>query len=202
VAAEETYELTVDDYKSPGTNGAYTLCGGTVLTEAILFNSLEGNPESGGSWSPAVGAVGTYTYTHAANGSCVAVSAQVVVDACPEAQDDDFSLCHGERIDADENLFADNGNGVDSDPDGDSFTITKVNGASGNVGSQITLDSGALLTVLADGTMSYDMNGNFVRGGTDTFTYILSDGVNESNEATVTITIYGKTSAIIGVQKN
>ena len=36
-----------------------------------------------------------------------------------------------------------------------------VNGDAGNVGTQITLPSGALLTVNVDGTFSYDPNGAF-----------------------------------------
>ncbi|HAH48510.1 MAG TPA: hypothetical protein DCM07_27440, partial [Planctomycetaceae bacterium] len=76
----------------------------------------------------------------------------------------------------------DNGNGIDSDPDpGDSFTVAAVNAVSGNVGNQITLASGALLTVNADGTFIYDPNGAFESLGatdttTDTFSYTIDDG--------------------------
>ena len=78
-------------------------------------------------------------------------------------------------------LFADNGNGVDSDANGDAITVATVNGQSASVGQQITLASGALLTVNADGTFDYDPNGQFdsLAGGastTDTFTYEVTDG--------------------------
>jgi VCBS repeat-containing protein len=87
-------------------------------------------------------------------------------------------------------LFADNGFGVDNDPDSPSFSITQVNGSAANLGHQITLGSGALLTVNANGTFSYDPNHAFdaLPGGSfanDSFTYTLNGG----STATVTITI-------------
>ncbi|MEA3065099.1 MAG: hypothetical protein QOJ27_1545 [Sphingomonadales bacterium] len=96
-------------------------------------------------------------------------------------------------------LFAAHGSGADSDPEGDPFVITAVNGVGANVGAQITLASGAKLTVLADGTYSYDPNGKFntltdntsgaVNTSTvgDTFQYTVTGG----NTATVTVTVNG-----------
>ena len=49
----------------------------------------------------------------------------------------------------------------DDDADGDTLTVTKVDGGAANVGTQIALASGALLTVNADGTFAYDPNGAF-----------------------------------------
>lgn len=43
-------------------------------------------------------------------------------------------------------LFADNGSGVDSDPDGDALTITQINGIGITLGQQITLNNGLLVT--------------------------------------------------------
>jgi VCBS repeat-containing protein len=85
----------------------------------------------------------------------------------------------------------------DSDPDGPALAVEAVNGAPGDVGVQITLASGALLTLNADGTYTYDPNGAFAdapapgSGGvpvTDSFTYTLVGG----GTATVTITIIGE----------
>jgi len=86
----------------------------------------------------------------------------------------------------------------DSDADGPALTVSAVNGVAADVGTQVTLASGALLTLNADGTYSYDPNGVFNHlagpgsGGTnltatDSFTYTLLNG----NTATVTITITG-----------
>jgi len=87
----------------------------------------------------------------------------------------------------------------DSDVDGPALTVSAVNGSAVAVGMQITLPSGALLTLNADGTYSYDPNGAFAyipgpssgspnQTATDTFSYTLANG----NSATVTITITGQ----------
>ena len=97
----------------------------------------------------------------------------------------------------DGDLFADNGSGPDSDPDG-TIVVTAVNGSGASVGTQITLASGALLTVNADGTFSYDPNGAFdatpVAGSgasntpaSDTFQYTITGG----DTATVSISLVG-----------
>ena len=79
-------------------------------------------------------------------------------------------------------VLADNGSGADNDPDaGTVLGVIEVNGVAANIGQQITLPSGALLTLNADGTFDYDPNGAFdaLPDGdsvTDTFTYTLTDG--------------------------
>jgi len=93
-------------------------------------------------------------------------------------------------------LFRNNGFGPDSDPDGGTFVVTDV--SVGTVGAPITLPSGALLIVNADGTLSYDPNHQFdylpTPGSgasnltvTDTFTYTTTGG----ETATVTVTVSG-----------
>ena len=94
-------------------------------------------------------------------------------------------------------LLADNGSGVDSDANGDSLSITQINGVDIIDGQQVTLASGALLTIRTDGTFDYDPNGAFDsldtdETGTDSFTYTLSDGTAaDTDTASVTITISG-----------
>ncbi|HEY0113227.1 MAG TPA: tandem-95 repeat protein, partial [Allosphingosinicella sp.] len=100
------------------------------------------------------------------------------------------------------NLFDDNGLGIDEDTDGPALEIAEVNGQSGNVGSTITLASGAKLTVNSDGTFSYDPNGKFNHlissakatatgavndGQTESFTYKLTGG----NTVTVVVNVTG-----------
>jgi uncharacterized repeat protein (TIGR01451 family) len=97
------------------------------------------------------------------------------------------------------NVLSDNGNGIDEDPDGDPLTVTEVDGVAANVGSQITLTSGALLTVDVSGTFAYDPNDQFETlavgdTATDAFDYTISDGI-ASDSATVTITINGANDA-------
>ncbi|HEY5720975.1 MAG TPA: tandem-95 repeat protein [Allosphingosinicella sp.] len=95
--------------------------------------------------------------------------------------------------------------GNDSDPDGPALEIEEVNGAALQDGVEITLASGAKLTVNADGTYSYNPNGKFNTltststgqtgakntSATDSFTYKLVNG----DTATVTITVNGVASA-------
>ena len=83
----------------------------------------------------------------------------------------------------------------DIDPAGGGLTVGTVNGSAANVGATIQLASGALLTVNADGSYTYDPNGAFDslasgQSATDSFTYTAADALGTpSNAATVTITI-------------
>jgi VCBS repeat-containing protein len=93
------------------------------------------------------------------------------------------------------NVLSHNGNGIDQDADGDVLAVTEINGAAGNVGAQVTLASGALVTLSASGSFVYDPNGQFesLEAGdtaSDAFEYTISDGV-ASDSATVTVTING-----------
>ena len=109
------------------------------------------------------------------------------------AQNDAFAVLETGVIGG--SVLADNGSGADG---GEQVLVTQVNGQSANVGTQITLASGAKLTLNANGTFSYDPDGAFaflpaVGSGAsnitknDTFTYTVPGG----DTATVTITITG-----------
>ena len=69
--------------------------------------------------------------------------------------------------------------------------------------TQIALPSGALVTLNASGTFSYDPNGQFesLQAGdsaTDSFTYTLEDEGGAQDTATVTFTILGENDAPVG----
>ena len=86
-------------------------------------------------------------------------------------------------------------NDTDIDP-GYTKIVTEVNGISADVGVQITLPSGALLKLNADGSFDYDPNGQFESlqvsdSTTDSFTYTILDSLGGSSSAMVTITIDG-----------
>jgi len=89
----------------------------------------------------------------------------------------------------------------DTDADtGDTLSVTAVNGVAASVGTEITLPSGAKLTLNADGTYTYDPNGAFeslAQGtfGSDSFTYTVRDSKGALATATVTITITGQNDA-------
>jgi VCBS repeat-containing protein len=96
-------------------------------------------------------------------------------------------------------------NGVlanDTDPDVlDTMTVTAINGNASQVGRTITLASGALLKVNADGSYSYNPNGKFAslaanQTAIDTFSYTMRDSAGVLSTATVTISIEGSTKAV------
>ena len=122
-----------------------------------------------------------------------------------KARDDAFIVDEDQTSSG--HLFNDNGSGFDqTSRAGGTFAITEVDGVAASVGTQVTLTSGALLTVNADGTFDYDPNGAFdylisVQKGldtgavnisaTETFNYTITGGTT----ATVTITVNGVNSA-------
>jgi len=99
----------------------------------------------------------------------------------PIATDDDFiadcNLVNGDL------LYTDNGNGVDSDPDGDPIAIDIT---------PIKTPSHGTLTINPDGTFEYTAMQGYT--GDDSFRYIIYDiKKNSSNPATVTIHIVSDT---------
>ncbi|WP_341860924.1 Ig-like domain-containing protein [Gymnodinialimonas sp. 57CJ19] len=95
----------------------------------------------------------------------------------PLAQDDDFSTPVNVAITGD--VTADNGNGVDNDPDGGALTVTGPD----------TGPSDGTLVLNADGTFLYTPDTYFL--GTDTFTYTVTDPAGLTATATVTIDVTG-----------
>ena len=90
-------------------------------------------------------------------------------------------------------------NDTDADPN-DSKVVSAVNGSAAAVGQSVTLASGALLTLRADGSYTYNPNGRFnhLRAGqttTDSFAYTVRDGLGATSTATVTVTINGANDA-------
>jgi VCBS repeat-containing protein len=91
------------------------------------------------------------------------------------------------------------GNVLTNDSDADataSLTVVDINGNETDIGNEITLTSGALLTLNSDGSYSYNPNGQFASLGvnqtaTDSFTYTISDEKGETSSATATITVTG-----------
>jgi hypothetical protein len=190
VTSELAGSITIQ-ITGPGTGAQYQ-----ALIQSILYATTNQDPTFGGTDL-------TRTITVIVNDGLVdsAVATTTVnitaVDDLPVAQPDAFTITESGSITAG-NLFANNGSGADSDPDGPPLSISAVNGSGGNVGVQIALASGALLTVNANGTFDYNPNGAFLRtptGGSgasntpahDSFTYTLAGG----NTATVTITLTG-----------
>jgi hypothetical protein len=70
------------------------------------------------------------------------------------------------------------------------LVVTAVEGDEGAIGQEITLPSGALLTLNGDGSFTYVPLPDFE--GEDQFSYTVSDG-NSAATATVIITVLGVT---------
>ncbi|NET36768.1 MAG: hypothetical protein F6K19_32860, partial [Cyanothece sp. SIO1E1] len=147
-------------------------------------------------------ATDSFTYTIGdSSGGTDSATVNITVDGvtdngAPDAIDDEFLVDEDTLLSS--SVFADNSNGADTDPDGDSFTVTAVNGIAADVGNLVTLTSGALLTLNADGTFSYDPNGQFenLNDGdiaTDSFTYTIGDSSGGTDSATVNIIVDGVT---------
>src|SRR5262249_28948638 len=155
-----------------------------AFLDAVQFQSTSDDPTNHGlnpsrviSWGASDGEAISNVWTTTI--LIAAVDDPTVVENDAVATTEDTAIVTG-------NVFADNGFGPDSDPDG-AFSVTAV--SAGAVGTQLTLPSGALLTVAADGTFSYDPNHKFdylpTPGSgasdptvTDTFTYTITGGAN------------------------
>ncbi len=162
-----------------------TLSSGALLTlnsDGSYTYNPNGNFLGGGSDSF------TYTLTEA-EGLTSNATVNITITA-PQAVNDSGS------VNIDGILAVNVGSGLLSNdvksPVDNTLTVAKVNGSSSNVGVQIALTSGALLTVHSNGSYSYNPNLQFECGGSDSFTYQAADGHNGlSNVATVSITITG-----------
>jgi VCBS repeat-containing protein len=163
-------------------------------------------------------ATGSLAYAPVANQSGAATITVTVRDAGPDdilgnADDDTFSRTFIVNVTAVNDApvaVADSsatdqdtpvtGNVLANDTDPDSgavLTVSAVNGSAGSVGTPLTLSSGALLTVNADGSYSYDPNGAFRwlaqgQSATDSFSYQVSDEFGATSTATVTLTLTGQ----------
>ncbi|MGJ8735643.1 T9SS type B sorting domain-containing protein, partial [Zobellia laminariae] len=109
--------VTEEPTANAGIDGTLTICEGTTVTEAQLFNELGGTPDSGGTWSPTMAGAGTYTYTVMATSPCTANDTSEVVvteQVNPNAgSDGSLTICEGTTV-TESQLFAELGNTPDS----------------------------------------------------------------------------------------
>lgn len=122
----------------------------------------------------------------------------------PVLSHDEFVFFENDNVS--ENLFHDNGSGVDLDPNGDELLLTELNGQSvaGPTTINLTTIGGREISLLAEtnGAISFSLGAAFdslAFGETDTisFTYLASDtnGFSAADNATVTIVINGENDA-------
>jgi VCBS repeat-containing protein len=129
----------------------------------------------------------TYTITdgngHVSTATATVTITGVTQNQAPVAADDIFGVNEDwGATDVTETLLAN-----DSDPDGDAFQVTSVQGVS---------DKGAIVTLGPDGKVSYDAGQIFVdledgEKATDSFTYTVTDSKGLTATATATVIISG-----------
>ncbi|MFO1070435.1 MAG: Ig-like domain-containing protein [Geminicoccaceae bacterium] len=146
----------------------------------------------------------TYTVSDGKGGTdtaTVRITVEGINDA-PTAGDDLFKADWDAKLSGKQVLTNDD----DADAT-DSLTVSAVEGAAANVGQDLTLASGAIVRLNADGTLDYDPNGAFgdlASGGSrdDSFTYTVVDELGVADTATVTVTVRGPNQFPIAVDDN
>jgi hypothetical protein len=94
----------IQELPNAGTNGTLTICAGSTLTASALFAALNGTPDAGGTWSPALAGAGVYTYTVAAITPCT-TDATATVTVSEQAQPNagtngTLAICAGSTLTA------------------------------------------------------------------------------------------------------
>ncbi|SFU17467.1 Ig-like domain-containing protein [Mesorhizobium sp. YR577] len=150
--------------------------GGGVYSVTITATDTAGNPASE-----------TFTIT--------------VTNPAPIARDD--SAATNENTPVSGSVFANNGNGPDSDPDGDTIVVSAVNGVPAGVGTGIAGSAGGTFTINADGSYDFDPGTDFDtlqvgESRTTSILYTISDGQGGTSTATFTVTVNGQNDAPVG----
>jgi VCBS repeat-containing protein len=184
IASDEAYAttrnatLTVD---APGVLENADDTPGDVLTAGVVTDPQHGNltlaADGGFTYTPTGGYVGTDGFTYrvrdAFGNQDTADVVITVTNRAPVAANDTYVVDHGTE------LVVAPSQGVlanDTDADGDTLTATLVDDVANGT-----------LAFAADGSFSYTPDPDFA--GSDGFTYSASDGIDDSNVATVTIAV-------------
>ncbi|WGF89914.1 Ig-like domain-containing protein [Marinivivus vitaminiproducens] len=119
--------------------------------------------------------------------------------ASPIAQDDDITASRTAIRSFD--LFADHGNGADSDPDGDRISVSRVENTISWVGKSFALESGARVQIQKDGTLIFNPNGAYDdlapgESATETLAYTIRDPGGSVDHASVEVTIEGPEATV------
>ena len=201
-----TVDLTANDYSLAGGSMTLTQIQGQAVTQGqviTLGSGIQLTVGSGGqvtvTGNGSSAANDTFTY-QVSNGMGGIASATVNVEVTapnlnpPVAQDDVEAVLANATLS--DSVLTNNGNGADSDPNGDPLSVVQVNLTGFTAGSPMALPSGALLTMNSNGTYVYDPNGAFdglASGSTadDSFSYTITDGQGGNATATVTVTVTG-----------
>ncbi|TYC78824.1 tandem-95 repeat protein [Stappia sp. BW2] len=136
-------------------------------------------------YQPSASATGTKSFTYTVSDGNETATATVTATVAPVATapaptDDTAQVSSGGSVTID--VLAN-----DSDPNGDTLTVTQINGVDMQPGWQTWVsDADGLVVYNTDGTLTYEPSAS--ASGTKSFTYTVSDG-NETSTATVSVTI-------------
>jgi len=171
------------DTLSVGSIAAGTAQGGSVtINEDGSFTYIPPSEFSG---------VDTFGYTlldgtgNADNGI---VSLTIVApNEAPDTKDDNFTSVVDQQVTG--NVLVDNGNGVDKDPEGDSFSVTAE-----------TRDTqqGGIVVISANGDFTYTPATGYV--GNDRFDYLVTDSSGNVTSGAVFINVLASSPPIIGTE--
>lgn len=133
------------------------------------------------------------------HGGRVAQSLTVTItgtNSAPTANDDTASMGQNDIRTV---LAADGLISNDTDPDGDTLTVAAVSGVEASVGQAVTLASGAIVTINADGSYTFDTNHAYdalplYDPALETISYTITDGL-ETSQANLTLEIAGANDA-------
>jgi hypothetical protein len=188
----------------------------TVFADANSNGVVDGGESlgtttvSGGTWSLTTANLGAGTYNlralqtdAAGNASAPTAILAVTVDTtAPTAADDSGAV--GED-DGAGTLGGLDLSANDTDADG-TAPVAAVSGQAGNVGTPVAGSSGGLFTVNADGSVSFDPNGDFEAlddGGSTTtsVTVAIQDTAGNTDTSTLTVTVNGANDAPSGTNR-
>jgi len=190
IAADDSFEITKNGTLSAnlltdnghGPDGdvdgdSLRVVAGTYTTAA--GNSVVINESGDIDYAPAAGFTGQdsfdYTLEDGNGGSDTGHVSIQVNNGIPDAKDDAFDAAGQSVISG--NLKADNGNGLDHDPDGDAVSVVPQTLVTDNGSLVVFNEAGDFTLLAADGFQ-----------GTETFSYGLRDASGATDTATVTIT--------------
>jgi hypothetical protein len=190
-----TFEASLIINATNGTDGlmdndtdvnAHTLSIQTIDAVSTNGGSIVDNGDNTYTYTPAAGYVGadsfSYTVSDGFGGSDTATVNITVNNQSPAAANDSYSTSSNTAITLDEsnglNGLIDN----DTDPDGQTLSISAIDTNSANGGTIV--DNG-------DGTYTYTPAAGYV--GSDSFDYTITDGFGGSDTATATITVPNQT---------
>ena len=164
-------------------NGQSVAPGDTVIVADGTVTVL-GNGEL--SFDPNAGFTGDASFEYHANDgnggedtATVTVTVNAPVNGAPNAADDSVTTPFDTPITIN---VLDN----DSDPDGDTLSVTSINGQSVTPGDTVTVADGTV-TVLNDGTLDFTPDAGFT--GDATFEYHADDGNGGEDTANVTVSV-------------